>query len=120
MNPEDFLYRYRARVVSVYDGDTVTVDLDLGLGVWLRGQRLRLVGLDTPEIRGPERPEGILVRDWVRERLPDGAEIIVQTQRDRTGKYGRWLARIWVPGEDGWWDLNKALLDSGRASPYLR
>ena len=38
-------------IVKVVDGDTVDVDIDLGFGVWLRKQRIRLVGIDTPESR---------------------------------------------------------------------
>lgn len=46
------LYHYAAQVVSVYDGDTITVDIDLGLEVWLKGQKIRLLNIDTPEVRG--------------------------------------------------------------------
>ena len=42
------MYEYKCKVVKVVDGDTVDVDIDLGFGVWLRKQRVRLVGIDTP------------------------------------------------------------------------
>ena len=48
------MYEYRATVISVYDGDTITVDIDLGFGIVLRKQKLRLYGLNTPEVRGAE------------------------------------------------------------------
>ena len=48
-------YLYKATVTEVYDGDTITVDIDLGLNVWLKDQTLRLLGIDTPELRGEER-----------------------------------------------------------------
>ena len=51
-------YIYKAEVVSVYDGDTITVDIDLGFNVVLRKQKIRLGGINTPEIRGEEREEG--------------------------------------------------------------
>ena len=51
------LYYYRARVKSVYDGDTCTVDIDLGLRVWLKGEKLRLYGINASELRGSERPK---------------------------------------------------------------
>lgn len=89
---------YRARVVSVYDGDTITADLDLGLWTWRMGEKLRLYGIDTPEVRGPEATEGKKVRDYVRAILPDGAECVIQTIRDRSGKYGRLLAIVWPKG----------------------
>ena len=45
------MYDYRAKIVKVVDGDTVDVDIDLGFGVWLKDERVRLVGVDTPESR---------------------------------------------------------------------
>ena len=45
------LYQYKVSVSRVVDGDTVDVDVDLGFGVWLRNERVRLAGVDTPEIR---------------------------------------------------------------------
>lgn len=110
-------YTYRATVVSIYDGDTMTVDLDLGLGIWQRGQKLRLYGIDTPELRGPERPEGLRVRDAVFTACPVGSEIIVQTMKDKTGKYGRWLAIVWTPHLPI--SLNEWLVDEGMAEIYL-
>ena len=62
------LYYYRAVVVSVYDGDTCTVDIDLGLNTWVRGEKLRLYRINAPELRGPERPEGLKSRDFLREQ----------------------------------------------------
>ena len=50
------LYTYKARCVSVYDGDSITLDIDLGFNHWMLNQKIRLLGIDTPEIRGPERP----------------------------------------------------------------
>lgn len=107
-------YTYRARYVRAYDGDTITVDIDLGLNVWLKDQTLRLFGIDTPEVRGAERPEGIKARDHVRSRLQSAEQIIVQTIKDSTGKYGRWLAIVWVDDED----LNAELVALGLADPY--
>lgn len=46
------MYRYRAKVKSVYDGDTCTVDIDLGFHITLRDIKVRLYGVDTPELRG--------------------------------------------------------------------
>jgi len=39
---EESLYIYRAKIVSVYDGDTVTADIDMGLNIWAHGEKLRL------------------------------------------------------------------------------
>ena len=63
------MYIYNAIITSVYDGDTVTADIDLGFEVWLKGQKLRLLNIDTPEVRGKEKAEGIVSRDALRSRI---------------------------------------------------
>ncbi len=57
-NMKDF-YNYKVKkVVNVYDGDTITVDIDLGFNMVMCNQKLRLYGINTPEVRGEEREEG--------------------------------------------------------------
>lgn len=110
-------YTYFATVVSVYDGDTITADIDLGFGIKHEGQKLRLFGIDAPEVRGEERPEGLKTRDWMRGHLPEGAKVVIKTHKaDKKGKYGRWLAEIIaeIPGE-GWVCLNQRLVALGLA-----
>ena len=43
------MYEYKATVVKIVDGDTVDVDIDLGFGVVLKDERVRIMGIDTPE-----------------------------------------------------------------------
>lgn len=107
-------YAYRAVVRSIYDGDTLRADLDLGFGTWLHNQSLRLHGVDTAEIRGPERAHGLASRAWLEQRIPPGTSIIVQTFKDATGKYGRYLAMIWHEKIN----MNNELLARGLADPY--
>ncbi len=112
---KDKLYHYEAKVVAVYDGDTCTVDIDLGLGVWVRGEKLRLFGINAPEMRGDEKPQGTLARDFVRELIL-GKTVFIQTQKDKKGKYGRYLADIWVEeGDDNWINVNKRIVEAGLA-----
>lgn len=94
------LYRYKAVVRSVYDGDTCTVDIDLGLKTWVHDEKLRLYRIDAPEVRGVEREAGVRARDFLRSQIHD-KEIYIQTIKDRKGKYGRYLAEIWLEVEDG-------------------
>ena len=64
------MYEYRATVTDVYDGDTITVDIDLGLRTFKKGLKIRLLRVNTPEIRGKEREEeGLKVRNWLRDRI---------------------------------------------------
>jgi micrococcal nuclease len=44
------MYEYGVEIVRVVDGDTVDVNIDLGFGVWLRKERVRLYGIDTPDV----------------------------------------------------------------------
>ena len=45
------MYEYNVKILKVIDGDTVDVDIDLGFGVWLHKERVRMMGIDTPESR---------------------------------------------------------------------
>lgn len=94
------MFEYRARIVSIYDGDTLRADVDLGFGVWQAKQKFRLYGINTPEVRGPERADGIRVRDYLRQMIPDGSEVHIRSIRDTTGKYGRYLGLIYLSAAD--------------------
>ena len=96
-----YLHHYKASVVRAYDGDTATFDIDLGLHVKATGVKVRLYGIDAPELRGPSRPEGLKSRDVFRSMIYDH-EIIIETVKDKTGKYGRLLGIIWVLGKGEW------------------
>jgi endonuclease YncB( thermonuclease family) len=75
----------------------------LGFGVHYTGQKLRLFGINAYEVslRGGTTPEekakGIEARDLLRKMLPEGTEILVETIKDGKGKYGRYLANVWIP-----------------------
>ena len=118
MNETFSLYNYRANVVSIYDGDSVTLDIDLGLGVWSKGQKCRLSGINTPEIRGEERPLGLEAKKRLCE-LVLGKQVAISTEKDKTGKYGRWLVTIWDLGDDGVrTNINDLLISEGHAEVY--
>ncbi len=89
-------YIYRANVTDVYDADTITVTVDLGFHGALSKVKVRLFGINAPEVRGPEKEEGLKSRDWLREQIL-GKDIIMQTFKSGRGKgkYGRWLANIY-------------------------
>ncbi len=120
MNP----YVNRAKVVSVYDGDTITIDVDLGRDIWVMGEKIRLAGINTPELRGGDREAGLRARDHLRS-LIEGKQITIQTikskrtKRDKKGKYGRYLAIVWLQNEDGvWLNINQKMVVDGFATKY--
>lgn len=104
-----------AEVVKVIDGDT----LDVLARVWL-GQtvhvRVRLDGIDTPELRGRcegERVRAREARSWLVSQLAGRSVALRQV---RFGKYaGRVVARVEL--EDGQ-DLSTMLLRAGLARAY--
>ena len=75
------MYEYKCKIVKVVDGDTVDVDIDLGFGCWLRDERVRVMGIDTPESRTSDKVEKIFGLK-AKERLNSllGANAILQTQ----------------------------------------
>lgn len=107
------MYRYKAIVTAVYDADTITVDVDLGFRSWLKKVKIRLYGINAPEVRGIERPEGLIARDWLREQIL-GKPVVVHTYKDSTGKYGRWLADVYPVGGGGE-SYNNQLVATGHA-----
>ena len=115
MKGAGIVFEYKAHITKVYDGDTVTADVDLGFSVVLKGQKLRLIGINAPEIRGAEREKGLLARDRLRELILD-KDVIIKTYKDKRGKYGRWLADIQI----GDILVCETLLSEGLATHYAK
>ena len=109
------IYQYRARVVDVYDGDTLRADVDLGFFTWIRNEQFRLARLDAPEVRGDERDDGLVTRDRLRELVLD-KNVIIETEKK--GKYGRYIAELFLEDDDGALvNVNDLLLAEGLAEP---
>ena len=107
------MYEYNAKVTKVYDGDTITVDFDLGFGIILRKQKIRLLGINAPEVRGEQREDGLKTRDELRKRIL-GKKVVIKTSKDKKGKYGRWLGEVFSKDEN----INQWLLSEGLAAEY--
>jgi len=106
------MYRYKAKVVSVYDGDTVRCDIFCGFGIIKTRESIRLFGINAPEIRGAAKVQGTKSRDYLRSIILD-KEIILETIKDKKGKYGRYLGVIHIEGYD--MSVNDMMVDSGMA-----
>lgn len=91
-------YAYHAEITRVVTGDSVELDLDLGFGVWLRKQTMPLVGIEAPDINGPQQEEALKWKAKLTELLKQRAEIIVQTTKDKKTKPARYLVTIWADG----------------------
>ena len=113
------LYRYKALVKAVIDGDTLDLEIDLGMSVYVR-ERVRLAGIDTHEIFGvkvgsEEYKLGMKSKTRVEELLANKTVYIV-TIKDKKEKYGRYLAKVYL--EDGTC-INDLLVSEGFAAPFM-
>lgn len=91
------MYEYRVEIVKVVDGDTVDVDIDLGFGVWLKKERVRLFGIDTPESRTRdlvEKKHGLAAKNFLVNEMNDADDVILATNKDAEGKFGRILGTL--------------------------
>ena len=108
--PAGFESYYSAEVSSVHDGDSITCRTNMGRKLWIVDDKIRLRGINAPELSEDGGPES---RNFLRELLT-GKMIVLMTDRDKTGKYGRLLAVVWLwDGE--WVDVNQRLVTSGHA-----
>ena len=113
-------YSYRAYVERVIDGDTIWLDVDCGFQVWTR-QKVRLRGIDTPELRTREGQEA---RAFVASALSTNTSVAVTTTKP--DKYDRYLADLfYLPGKGKAEDvmrkgrfLNGELLKKGYAKRH--
>ena len=100
------MYQYRCTVVKIVDGDTVDVDIDLGFGVWLKDERVRIMGIDTPESRTSDKVEkvfGLAAKERLKELLSEGGKLITTENKhgeDMKGKFGRILGDFRAPNGD--------------------
>jgi len=116
------MYEYRCIINRVVDGDTVDVDIDLGFDVWLKDERVRLMGIDAPETRTKdleEKAAGLVSKAFVENILPVGSSQIL-ISKDFKGKFGRILGTfsVYDSTKDAWSDLSTVLLEQGYAEKY--
>jgi micrococcal nuclease len=112
------MYEYSCKIVKVVDGDTTDVDIDLGFGVWMKKQRVRFYGVDTPESRTrdlEEKKYGLMAKQFVLDHLPIGSTQTLRTRKDGVGKYGRILGEF-VVGDT---TVNQMLIDTHNAVAYF-
>jgi len=95
------MYQYKSIIQKVVDGDTLEISIDLGLTVWIHDEKIRLYGINTPEVYGvkkgtPEWDLGNSASNFVKSVLKEKDEIVVETLKDKKEKYGRYLALVYV------------------------
>ena len=117
------MYEYKCKILRVVDGDTVDVDIDLGFGVWMHKERVRMMGIDTPESRTRDKVEkafGLASKAKLKELLPIGSIQVLKTEidksgEDKKGKFGRILGDFLVDGKRA----TDILIEEGHAVAYF-
>ena len=115
------MYEYKCKVLKVIDGDTVDVDIDLGFGVWLHKERVRIMGIDTPESRTSDKLEkvfGLAAKERLISLLGEDAILDTQVSKkgeDMKGKFGRMLGNFRTTDGEHCADI---LIEEGHAVGY--
>ena len=121
------MYEYRAKLVNVVDGDTVDVDIDLGFGIWMRDERVRIMGIDTPESRTRDTVEkkfGLAAKKRLTELLKGTITLKTQIAKDgedMKGKFGRILGdfNVYYAPQDRTMPVTDIMMLEGHAVPYM-
>ena len=116
------MYEYKCKILRVVDGDTVDIDIDLGFGMWMHKERVRMMGIDTPESRTSDKVEkqfGLASKNRLQELLPVGSSQVLKTEIDRSGedakgKFGRILGDFLIEEKRA----TEILIEEGHAVPY--
>lgn len=90
--------KYKIQINRVIDGDSLDIDIMLGFGIVLQNKRLRLEGVDTPELRTSDEEEkkfGLRAKSFVVEWCSDRELLLlVKNNGDEYDKFGRILGHI--------------------------
>jgi len=111
------MYRYNVKVTRIVDGDTVDVDIDLGFGMTYKKQRVRMMGIDTPESRTRDLEEKFYGKQSKAHLETILAEGDIQLQSHDKGKFGRILGELFVGSST--YSVNQQMIDEYHAVPYF-
>jgi len=131
------MYQYNAIIQKVVDGDTIEINIDLGLSAWVHNEKIRLYGIDTPEVYGVKKgsaewERGNQASEFVKKYVIEKDEVVIETIKDKREKYGRYLAIIYIKIDQGilagltgirsigdFYCLNDILVAKGLAKKYM-
>lgn len=100
------------KVVDVSDGDTLTVNMN---GV---NEKVRLIGIDTPETKHPTRPVecyGVEASEFMKQKLSGSyVTLLADSKNSNRDRYDRLLRYVYVDGEF----INLEIIKSGYGFAY--
>lgn len=102
-----------AVVLKIIDGDTVDLMVNLGFNTWSKS-RIRLYGINAPEIKGEEKPLGLKSKEFLSTLIKVGDTINITTHG--IDKYGRCLATLFI----GKLNINDYMIEKGYAVEYMK
>ena len=111
-SPPDGAVEANAVVEYIVDGDTVDFVIDG------REERVRLIGVDTPETRVPDVPVecyGPEATSFIAELLPVGSAVRIERDTVNRDDYGRLLGYVYRAGDGVF--VNYELIRQGYATP---
>lgn len=118
------MYRYKATLIKIVDGDTVDAMIDCGFSTFKK-ERIRLHGINAPESRTRDKEEkkrGLAAKARLKELIKEGKnEFIVETKIDKKGKFGRLLGTLYrdeTPARGSAVSYNQMLINEGHAVAY--
>lgn len=102
---------FSATVNYVHDGDTLYLDTGR------EELKVRLIGIDTPELASQQRPDaeecyGVEARELLRDFLPEGTQVWALEDREPEDRFGRSLLYVYL--DDGTF-VNLAMIELGAA-----
>lgn len=89
------MYTYKMTLLRVIDGDTIVAMVDLGFSIH-RKTTIRLLEIDTPEIRGPDSAKGFIAKKKLEDFLTNKHLTIISTSVD---SFGRALGLVYADGQ---------------------
>lgn len=112
------MYEYKATVKRIIDGDSLVLDIDLGFYMFMNETKIRLYGLDTPEMNSEDpllRLQAIMAIRYLYDNLQVGEKVTIKTVLDKREKYGRLLATVFT--KEGL-NINEGLIQNKLAVSY--
>lgn len=92
------MYTYQATVIRVIDGNSVEIQIDLGFNIKFT-EKARLLGINAPEKRGKNFIKGLESLKYLSDKILN-KDVIVKTEKDTKGKFGRYLVTIFLNDEN--------------------
>lgn len=107
----DYRSMDQARVARVIDGDTIELET---------GEKVRYIGVDTPETKHPSKPVQCFGREAAQKNkeLVEGKEVLLEKDVSETDRYGRLLRYIYLPNPEATDEaifVNELLIEQGFA-----